>query len=200
MRLSEGLMNSEVSQNQPEELTEQMSSGMDLDQQMQLTEDEDSCGFSSHVNEDDDKLKTFTIRGGDLRSLMMIGGIEIFLPLAQEEAEIWVADAATTEEQLTATVREEGLEQISEAAQAGEENEHSEEWLNIFSQEAEEAALKLTVEEAGEDDEHSEEWLNIFSQETEKTATWEFAAEEEEETDNISLADLYEQLKPWREG
>jgi hypothetical protein len=27
-------------------------------------------------------------------------------------------------------------------------------------------ALKLTAEEAEEDDEHSEEWLNIFSQES----------------------------------
>jgi hypothetical protein len=41
MRLSEGLMNSEVSLNQPEELTEQMSSELDLDQQVQLTEEED---------------------------------------------------------------------------------------------------------------------------------------------------------------
>jgi hypothetical protein len=84
------------------------------------------------VNEDDDKLKTFTIREADLRSLIMIGGIEIFLPLAQGEAEICVADATTTEGQLAETVREEGLEQISEAAQAGEENEHSEECLNAF--------------------------------------------------------------------
>jgi hypothetical protein len=58
--------------------------------------------------------------------------------------------AATTEGQLAETVKEE-LEQISEAAQAGEENEHSEEWLNAFSQEAEEAAaLKLAAEEAEE--------------------------------------------------
>jgi hypothetical protein len=67
-----------------------------------------------------------------------------------------------------------------EATQADEEeNEHSEECLNAFSQEDEEAiALKLTTEEVEEDDEHSEEWLNIFSQEAEKTATWEFAAAE----------------------
>jgi hypothetical protein len=154
-----------------------MSSEMDLDQQVQLTKEE------------------------DLRSLLMIGGIGNIPTTCPEEAEICVADAATTEEQSAETVREEELEQIFEAAQEGEENEHSEEWLNAFSQEAEEAvALKLTAEEAEEDDEHSEEWLNIFSQETEKTATWEFAEEEEEETDNISLADLYEQLKPWREG
>jgi hypothetical protein len=56
------------------------------------------------------------------------------------------------------------LEQISEVAQDREENEHSEEWLNIFYQEAEEAiALKMTTKEEKEDDDHSEEWLNIFS-------------------------------------
>jgi len=63
---------------------------------------------------------------------------------------------------------------MSEATQAGdEENEHSKECLNAFSQEAEVAiALKLTAEEVGdEENEHSEEWLNIFNQETEKTAT-----------------------------
>jgi hypothetical protein len=77
-----------------------------------------------------------------------------------------------------------------------EEDEHSEECLNAFSQEVEEATtLKLTVEEVEENDEHSEEWLNIFSQETERTATWEFAEEEEEEADNISFANLYEQIE-----
>jgi hypothetical protein len=84
----------------------------------------------------------------------MIGGIGIFLPLAQEEAEICVAGAATTEEQSAETVRKEELEQISEAAQAeGKENEHSEEWLNDFSQGAEKkeaAALKLAAKEAKE--------------------------------------------------
>jgi hypothetical protein len=51
----------------------------------------------------------------------------------------------------------------------------------------------------GEDDEHSEEWPNIFSQEAKKTATWEFAAVEEEGADNISLADLYEQIEALEE-
>ena len=36
----------------------------------------------------------------------MIGGIKIFLPLSQEEVEICVADAATTEGQPTETVKE----------------------------------------------------------------------------------------------
>jgi hypothetical protein len=49
--------------------------------------------------------------------------------------------------------------------------------------------------QAEEENEHSNEWLNIFSQETEKTATWEFSEEEEEAIDNISLADLYEQIE-----
>jgi uncharacterized protein YegJ (DUF2314 family) len=72
------------------------------------------------------------------------------------------------------TIREEEeLEQVFETAQAQaqadeEENEHSEECLNIFSQEAEEVvALKLKVEE-GKESEHSEEWLNDFSQEAEE--------------------------------
>jgi hypothetical protein len=50
-----------------------INSEMDLDQQMQLTEEE------------------------DMRNLLMIGGIEVFLPFGQEEEKICVADAATTE-------------------------------------------------------------------------------------------------------
>jgi hypothetical protein len=45
--------------------------------------------------------------------------------------------------------------------------------------------------EVEEESEHSEEWLNTFSDEAEETATWEFAAgAEEEEADNICFADL----------
>jgi hypothetical protein len=58
----------------------------------------------------------------DLRNLLMIGGIQIFLPFAQEEAEICVADveAATAEAgQPVETVREE-LEKTLEAAQEEE--------------------------------------------------------------------------------
>ena len=76
-----------------------------------------------------------------------------------------------------------------------EEDEHSEEWIITFSQEAERVvALELTTEEAEENDEHFEEWLNIFSQEAEETARWKFAAEEEE-ADNICFADLWEQVE-----
>jgi hypothetical protein len=41
---------------------------------------EDSCGASSHVNEDDDKLKTSITKEKDQRSVLIIGGIQIFLP------------------------------------------------------------------------------------------------------------------------
>jgi hypothetical protein len=57
MRLSESLIDSEVR----------------MDQQMQLTEEE------------------------DLRNLQMIGGIQVFLPHILEEVEIGIAEAATTE-------------------------------------------------------------------------------------------------------
>ena len=50
--------------------------------------------------------------------------------------------------------------------------------------------------QAEEDDEHFEEWLNIFSEEIENTAALELAeVGEEEEADNISLADLYGQIE-----
>jgi hypothetical protein len=83
---------------QPEELTEKESSKSD--QQVQLTEEEDH----------DD--------------ILMIGGIQVFLPCAQEEAEICVADGAATEEQsqLTMTVKRK-LEQTFETAQENEEEE-----------------------------------------------------------------------------
>jgi hypothetical protein len=169
----DGQMNSD----QPEELTEQVGSKKNLDQQMQLTEEE-------HQND-----------------LLMIGGIELFLPSAQEEAENSVVHAATAEQsQLEMTVRKERkLEQVSETAQADEEkNECSEEQLNDFSQQAERAvASRLTAEKEKEEEEHSEEWLDIFSTEAENNATWEVA--EEENTDSICLVDLWEQMEALEE-
>jgi hypothetical protein len=145
-------------QTQPGELTEHISS--QEDQQMKLTGEEE--------HQDD---------------ILMIGGIEIFLPFAQEEAENSVVHAATAEQpQLEMTVEEEELEQVSETAQADEEkNECSEEQLNDFSQQAERAvALRLTAAKEKEEDEHSKEWLDIFNIVAEKTATGEFAAEGKE--------------------
>lgn len=92
MRLSEGLMDSEESS-----------------YQQGMLKDADSYGSANRVNEDDDKLKTCTIREEDRRNLLMIGGIEIFLPLSPEEAKVCVADEAATtgERQPTMTVKEE---------------------------------------------------------------------------------------------
>jgi hypothetical protein len=63
MRLSESLRSSRVSSCQQGALI-----------------DGDSCGLADHVNEYDDKLKTFTIQEEDQGSILIIGGIKIFLP------------------------------------------------------------------------------------------------------------------------
>jgi hypothetical protein len=79
----------------------------------------------------------------------MIGGVEVFFPLAQGKAKICIAYVTTTEGRLSKIVREEELEKISEATQVGAENEHSKECLNSFSQEAKEVvALKLIAKES----------------------------------------------------
>jgi hypothetical protein len=42
--------------------------------------DEDSRGIVSRVNEDDEKLKTSIIKEEDQRTILIIGGVKIFLP------------------------------------------------------------------------------------------------------------------------
>jgi hypothetical protein len=163
----------QVNLDQPEKLTEKMrlfegliNSNMNLDHHVQLTKEEDQD------------------------NILMIGGIGVFLPFAKEEAKICVAGVATTEEQsqLTMTVKEE-LEQVFETTQAQEEadkveNELSEECLNAFSQEAEEAvALKLIAEEGKESD-HSEECLNDFSQEVEEVVALKLTAKGADKEDD----------------
>jgi hypothetical protein len=159
MRLSESLRSSEVSSCQQGVLI-----------------DEDSCGFADHVNEYDEKLNTLTIQEEDQRSILIIGGIQIFLPNNPVEARECVADATTEEGQPMVTVMMK--EKISEASQ-GEEEEM-------------EQTLMSTPAEG---EEHSEEWPKFFSQEaeTEMTAALEPAAAEE--TDNMDFADLYEELE-----
>jgi hypothetical protein len=92
MRLFEGLINSEVSLNHLEELTEEEYQ----------------------------------------KNLLMIGGIQIFVPFSKEEVEICVVDVATEAGQPSETVKE-ALEQTWEVAQEEKENEHSDECLNAFS-------------------------------------------------------------------
>lgn len=53
----------------------------------------------------------------------------------------------------------------------------------------------LEAAQAEGEDEHSEEWLDTFSQEAEKTTTLELAEAEEEEGDSMSFVDLCEQIQ-----
>jgi hypothetical protein len=55
-------------------------------------------------------------------------------------------------------------------------------------------------EEAEEDDEHSEEWLNIFSQEAEKTATGSLQQKKEKRQTTFVLLICGNRLKPWKKG
>jgi hypothetical protein len=91
----------------------------------------------------------------DQDNILMIGGIGVFLPFSQGEAEVCVVgDVVIAEEQsqLTMTVtEEEELEQTLEAsqAQADEEDERFEERLYDFSQGVERkevVALNLIAE------------------------------------------------------
>jgi hypothetical protein len=126
---------------------------------------EDSCGFTDHVNEYDDNFKICTIQKEDQKSIMMIGGIRVFLLDSPIEARECVMDVATEERQPTETIMEEEMEQTLMFTQ-GEKEEHSKEWLKNFSQE----------------------------DETEITAVLE-ATEEEEEMDSMEFVGLCEELE-----
>jgi hypothetical protein len=108
---------------------------------------DDSCGFVDHMNEDDDKLKTFTIQEENQKMHSDDWGIRVFLPDNQVKASAHDENATTIEGQPALTVMMK--EKISKSAQ-GEEEEHSTEWLKIFSQEVETemtAALELVEAE-----------------------------------------------------
>jgi hypothetical protein len=168
--------NCQVGRGKEMRLSESLTDSIESSYQQGVLMDEDSCGFADHVNEDDEKLNTLTIQEEDQRSILIIGGIQIFLPDSPVEARACVADATTEEGKPMVTIMMK--EKISEASQ-GEEEEM-------------EQTLMSTPAEG---EEHSEEWLKIFSQEaeTEMTATLEPAAERE--TDNIDLVDLYAELE-----
>jgi hypothetical protein len=103
----------------------------------------------------------------------MIGGIKVFLSYMPVEASVCAVEAAIEEKYPAKTITEKEMEQISEVSQA-EEKDHLEEWLEIFSQEAEGetvATLKLTTRKEEEDAdkmltpwevdlEMLEDWLN----------------------------------------
>jgi len=58
-----------------------------------LRSGETSRGIVAHVNEDDEKLKTSIVKEKDQGSILVIGGIEVFLPHSPIKARECVADA-----------------------------------------------------------------------------------------------------------
>jgi hypothetical protein len=84
MRLSESLNNSEESSYQQGMLT----SGREAEERSHLYEY--SCGFVDHVNEDDEKLNTSTVKEEYQMCILIIGGIKIFLPESQVDPSICV--------------------------------------------------------------------------------------------------------------
>jgi hypothetical protein len=107
----------------------------------------------------------------DQRNLLMIGGIEIFLPHSPREAKTCVADTTTTKRQPTVNfVKKEGEKKLM-FIPSEEGKENSEEWHHSFSQEAETkkiaTTLKLTTEE-----EHADEVLTPWEMELDMLEDW----------------------------
>jgi hypothetical protein len=84
--------------------------------------DEDSCGFADHVNEDNEKLNTSITKEKDQRSILITGGIKIFLPNSQVEVSAHDESAAGEERQPTVTTMMK--EHVLESSQGEEEEEH----------------------------------------------------------------------------
>jgi hypothetical protein len=127
----------------------------------------------------------------DQKDILIIGGIQIFLPGSPVEARVCVVDVAAKERQLAETIKEE--EEMEKTLMFTQEkgNEHSEEWLNIFSQEAEKetsAALKLI---AGE--EHGDKLITPWEMELEMLEDWmnnpEPVDDYHEQTVNLMIAE-----------
>jgi hypothetical protein len=105
----------------------------------------------------------------DQKSILMIGGIEVFLPHRLDKVKNCVADATTTEGQLVVTIREkEEPKQTSKSAPA--EEEHSTEMLKMFIQEAEQE-ITTTLEAAAEE-EHEDKMLTPWEMELEMMEYW----------------------------
>jgi hypothetical protein len=127
----------------------------------------------------------------DHRNILIIGGIQIFLPSSPVEARVCVADATTEEGQPTVTVIEE-MEQMLISSPTEEEHavkmftpwekelEMLEDWLNN-PEPVDDFHEKTIMHIVGE--EHSTELLRSFSQEVEQemTAALKPATEDESE-------------------
>jgi hypothetical protein len=79
-----------------------------------------SCGVYDHVNEYDENLNTSTIKEVDQRSILIIGGIQIFLPIIPIEASAQVSYVA--ERQPAVTVIEEKEKILNSTPIEEEEN------------------------------------------------------------------------------
>jgi hypothetical protein len=105
----------------------------------------------------------------DQKCLLIIGGIEIFLPLSPVEVRACVVDTTSNSRRTTSCDCQKRWSRYQRLAQA-KEKEHSEEWLKSFSQEAEKettAALKLTAKE-----EHADKILTPWELELEMLEDW----------------------------
>jgi hypothetical protein len=116
----------------------------------------------------------------DQKSILMIGGIKLFMPYSPVEASVCVSNVATAEIQLVVTVmmkekmsgdtqEEEEMGQTSEPDPA-EEEENSTEMLKIFNQEAEQGittALEVVAEE-----EHVDKMLTPWEMDLEMLEDW----------------------------
>jgi hypothetical protein len=106
----------------------------------------------------------------DQKCLLVIGGIEVFLPHCPAEERNCMDDTTTEEGQPAMTVKEEEeMGQTSEPDPAKEE-EHSVEMLEIFSLEVEQGittALEFVVEE-----EHADKMLTPWEMELEMIEDW----------------------------
>jgi hypothetical protein len=144
---------------------------------------EDSCRVVSRVNEDDDKLETFITKEEDQRSILVIGGVEIFLPSSQGEASTDIADA--TEGQQVETVMEKE-EQILKSVPTEEhpvelltqwemELKALEDWLG--NPEPEGGFQEIAMPE--ETYQHEEKWKEVGFEPTQAELTGENLSEEE---------------------
>jgi hypothetical protein len=127
--------------------------------------------LKSHVMNSEVSSEVIISRGADregIRNLLIIGGIEVFLPIAKLRPGKMLHDTTTTEGQPTMTVKEEEeMGQTSEPDPA-EEEEHSTEMLEIFSQEAEQGITTTPVAE----EEHADKMLTPWEMELEMLEDW----------------------------
>jgi hypothetical protein len=121
----------------------------------------------SLMNSEESSYQQGVLTGEGQKSILMIGGIKVFLTRIQDEAREDVAGLAVAEGQPTMTIMMK--EKISEFSQ-GEEGEHSEEWLKYFSQVA---GTKTPVAlEAVAEEEHTIKMLTPWDMELEMLEDW----------------------------